>query len=106
MSTAPQTSLNQLLQLAEVTEKSFYSLSEISKILMVPRDTVLLMVKNGKLPGLSINRKRQLVSHDGLAAAVQGFVRLSPATVPVATAVERATNARRGKKPKTLQSRV
>ena len=79
MPTAPQTSLYQLLQLAEITEKAFYSLTEISKILMVPRDTVLLMVKNGKLPGLSINRKRQLVSHDGLAAAVRSFVRNKPA---------------------------
>ena len=79
MSTAPQTSLNQLLQLAEVTEKSFYSLNETAKTLMVPRATVLQMVKNGKLPGLTINRKRQLISHAGLAAAVQGFVRLTPA---------------------------
>ena len=70
------TILDSLLSAANMPAKPIYSASDdLPIILNLPRRQVMGLIRGGHIACLEITRRRRTVTHAGLSAAVQGFVR-------------------------------
>lgn len=72
--------LNALLDAAKMAAKPTYSAAnDLPAILNLPRRKVMALIRAGRIPVLEVSRKNRVVTHAGLAAAVQGFIRATAA---------------------------
>lgn len=68
--------LDSLLAAANMPAKPVYSVSnDLPAILNIPCRKVLSLVREGRIPCFELTRKRRVVTHEGLATAVQSFFR-------------------------------
>ena len=68
--------LDSLLAAANMPAKPVYSVSDdLPIILNLPCRKILGFVRDGRIPCLELTRKRRIVTHEGLSAAIQSFIR-------------------------------